>query len=287
MRKLIDIGIDTCLEIDDEGDGPVLILIHGWPVTAFHWRKTLPAFHKAGFRTLMVTLRGLGGQSEGGGNLEKKTLSNETQMLIETLKIKEYALLGHDWGGTVAYLLSHDNPTRCWALVVEEEILPGIDVKIPYPGNIYYPEWHGPFNRTIGLGEKLIPGREADYYGVFLRSSAGKNGLEANALSEYIKAYNRPGQLSYTLGYYRTKEKDVKEIASRLKKPLNFPVLAIGGEFGMGKAVEVGLNFVGKNVHGVIIDEAGHYPAEQNPELFSSEIIKFLKNSLGLEDGIN
>jgi pimeloyl-ACP methyl ester carboxylesterase len=279
MSDLIYIGSGTHLEVADEGHGPVVVLLHGWPVTALHWRKTLPALHDAGFRTLMISLRGLGGASAGQGDFKKTTLAEEVSSLMEILRVDRYAVLGHDWGGTIGYLLSADHPDKIWALAVEEEILPGIDVAIPSPGKEYYPEWHVPFNRAAGLAEALVPGRENEYFGAFLRSSAGPAGIEPSAEAAYLQAYRRPGQLDDSLCYYRTRIPDQDAIASRSTRQLELPILAIGGEYGMGAAVAVGLKRVGRFVSPLVIGGAGHYPAEQSPDVFNPTLIRFLNKA--------
>lgn len=89
MHGLIDIGSNTKIECDDNGQGPTVVLIHGWPITSFHWRFIASVLQSAGYRTLAVTLRGLGGQSEGEGNLEKFTLAQEVQLLLEKFEIRK------------------------------------------------------------------------------------------------------------------------------------------------------------------------------------------------------
>lgn len=284
MNKLIDIGSGIRLEVDDIGYGPTVVLIHGWPITSFHWRVLLPTLHMAGYRTLSVTLRGLGGELEGGKNLEKAILAKEVESLLEKLEIINFAIIGHDWGATVAYLLSSYNSEKCWALVVEEEILPGVSVNIPYPGSDYYPQWHGPLNRAVGLAEELILGKEKTYYGRFLTESAGKYNLDDEAVANYIAAYTNPdkvrSQLQASFGYYRTNENDARAIASCLESPLDIPILAVAGEYAMGTAVKEGLIGIGKNVSGVVAKRAGHYPVEQAPEYCLPRIMSFLNMSL-------
>ncbi|MBV1909533.1 MAG: alpha/beta hydrolase [Kangiellaceae bacterium] len=286
INSLKDIGLGTKIEVMDQGTGQVVVLIHGWPITPYHWRFILPALHRAGYRTLSITLRGLGGQSEGAGNLEKSTIANEVRLLLDKLEVAKYAIIGHDWGGTIAYLLSIRNPTECKALIVEEEIFPGIDVDIPHPGSEYYPKWHGPFNRAIGLAEELIQGREAIYYRKFLLESAGKNKLDDRAIYEYVSAYtmdqNIESQLGYSLGYYRTSKQDSEQIKLSIVNSLDIPILAVGGEFGMGKAVEQGLRRIGSNLSGIVCEGAGHYPIEQTPEFCVPKIIEFLKVSFNI-----
>jgi haloacetate dehalogenase len=282
MRKSIKLGKNTSIDVVDEGDGPVVVFIHGWPVTNYHWRKIQSKIVDAGYRTLLVTPRGLGSASEGSGNCDKLTISKEITATLRILGVTAYALVGHDWGGTIGYFMCAENRDYCWAFAIEEEILPGINLSIPEPGSRYYPDWHGPFNRSVGLGEKLIPGKENDYYGTFLKESSGIISLEESAISTYLESYSIPSQLVNTLGYYRTKEIDTKEIFTRIGVPLMMPILAIGGEYGMGKSVEIGMRHVAKKVNGYVLENAGHYPAEQTPDKFAALLVSFLSESLAI-----
>ncbi len=282
MRKLVKLEEGTSIDVVDEGLGPVVVFVHGWPVTSFHWRKIQSKIIAAGYRTLLVTPRGLGHGSEGNGSYDKFTISKEITAVLRLLGVKEYALVGHDWGGTIGYFICAENRENCWAFAVEEEILPGVNVSIPEPGSKYYPDWHGPFNRSIGLGESPIPGKENDYYGIFLRQSSGVVPLEESAMAAYLEFYSKPNQLVNTLGYYRTRETDVKEVLARSGVPLEVPILAIGGQYGMGKSVEVGMRHVAKNVKGIVLENAGHYPAEQTSDKFSRRLLAFLNESFAV-----
>ena len=278
MQVQIDEGAgNTAIDVVDEGSGPIVVLLHGWPVTNHHWRKVLPPLHDAGYRTLMVTPRGLGDASTGSGDLDKRTLAKEVLSVLGRLGVEEFALVGHDWGGTIGYFLCKESGKRCWAFAVEEEVLPGIDVKIPEPGSNYYPTWHGPFNRSLGLGERLIAGNEDAYHGTFLTESAGPHPLEDSAVGLYLRAYRKPTQLLNTLGYYRARNIDQAEVASASRAPFTLPILAVGGKFGMGESVVAGMRRLGSNVIPVILEGAGHYPAEQTPEEFASHLCNFLK----------
>lgn len=264
------------MAVRDEGAGPVVVLLHGWPVTGYHWRHTVPALVRAGLRVLTVELRGLGGSSRGPGPFDKETLSAEVADALDRLKVERFAVVGHDWGGTVGYLLAADHPDRVDALVVEEEMLPGVDASIPEPGRGRYPTSHGPFNRAPGLAEALVPGREDEYYGAFLRHSGGPAGLSADAERTYLAAYRQPDSLAATVGYYRTVEADREAVRRRKTTPLALPVLTVGGEFGMGRGVEECFARVAERVEHVQLDGAGHYPAEQRPAEVNTRVVAFL-----------
>jgi pimeloyl-ACP methyl ester carboxylesterase len=161
-------------------------------------------------------------------------------------------------------------------LVVEEEMLPGVDAVVPEPGRSHYPAWHGPFNRAVGLAEALVPGREDSYYGTFLRQSAGPAGLSAEAERTYLASYRQPAALAATLGYYRTAQADREAVARRAQTPLAVPVLTVGGQFGMGRGVADCFAQVARHVDHVQIDGAGHYPAEQRADEVNARLVAFL-----------
>lgn len=277
---IVDIGSGVRLAVDDDGSGPVVVLLHGWPVTAYHWRHTTTALIEAGLRVLTVELRGLGSTSCGPGSFDKETLAGEVTRLLSTLDVDRFAVVGHDWGGTIGYLLAADHTHRVRALIVEEEMLPGIDAAIPEPGRQHYPTWHGPFNRAPGLAEALVPGREDDYYGAFLRHSAGPAPLARDAADAYLAAYRSPSSLTASLGYYRTAQADVEAVRRRARTPLTIPVLTVGGEFGMGQGVVDCLSQAARHVDHVQVDGVGHYPAEQRPSEVNAALVSFLDRYL-------
>lgn len=277
-RTHVEVGDGVRLAVTDAGTGPAVVLLQGWPVTSFHWRHTVPALTAAGFRALAVDLRGLGGSSPGPGGFEKEALAADVIALADRWGLGEFAVVGHDWGGTVGHLLAADHPHRVSALAVEEEVPPGADVPIPEPGRGHYPDWHGPFNRAPGLAEALVPGREDAYYGAFLRQSAGPGGLPDGAERVYLDAYRGPGRLAASVGYYRTAEADTAAVRERSDRPLQVPVLAIGGEYGMGEAVRTAFARAAARVHGLLVPGAGHYPAEQAPAVVNPALVSFLRD---------
>lgn len=267
------------MRFHDEGSGPAVVLLHGWPVTALHWRSTTPALLAAGLRVVTVTLPGLG-ESDAPGNdrahrshddraerpYDKQSLSRDVAQLVTELDLGTFAVVGHDWGGTVGYLLAADLRGKVSTLIVEEEIPPGVEATVPEPGHSTYPAWHGPFLRAPGLAEALVPGREDDFHRLFLLQSAGPAGLDPLATAAYLAAYRRRGALAPTLGYYRTAVDDAAAVRRRAAVELDLPVLTIGGEFGMGTAVRDAFTGLASHVEHLQVPGAGHYPAEQSPD---------------------
>ena len=256
--------------------GLPVVLLHGWPVTQAHWRHLLPPLRQAGFAPVPVTLPGLGASPDEANSFRKADLADWVRDQLTSQEITRFAVIGHDWGGTVAALLAASVPAAVTAVVIEEEIPPGIDVNIPAPGDDHYPSWHGPFNRAPGLAEQLVPGREDAYYGLFLQQSAGPAGLDPDVVRGYAAAYTVPGVLEAGLAYYRTRSADITAVHRLLTDPIAAPVLAVGGGYAMGAAVTDGARQLAHHVTGIVLDQSGHYPVEQDPEQAAHAITRFL-----------
>lgn len=254
-----------------------VVLLHGWPITQAHWRDLLPLLASAGFTPIPITLPGLGVAPEGIRSFRKSELAAQLREQLTEQGLTRFAVVGHDWGGTVAVLLAAAMPDAVTGLVVEEEILPGISVDIPAPGAEHYPSWHGPFNRAPGLAEQLVPGREDAYYGTFLQQSAGPTGLDPAFLRSYIDTYQADGVLEAGLGYYRARTDDIADVGRLRENPIRTPTFAIGGRYAMGSAVAEGLRPLATDVSSIVMERSGHYPVEQEPELAARAIIEFLQ----------
>lgn len=256
------------------GRGRPLVLLHGWPVTWYHWRRVLPALAE---RHLVVApdLRGLGDSERAAGGYDKQNLAADVAALLDVLDVRDYALVGHDFGGSVACALAAAHRDRVTHLVVEEVLLPGC----PAPASLLggrYPRWHGGFHATPGLPEALITGRELEYLRFFWSLTADGTELPPDAVHEFARTYLSPGTLRAGLAYYRTARADAVANSRLGGDPLVVPTLAIGGEAAMGRAVEASVRRVCKRVTGVVLDACGHYPAQERPEAFADLVTRFL-----------
>jgi pimeloyl-ACP methyl ester carboxylesterase len=265
---------------EDYGDGPAVVLMHGWPVTAQHWRHLIPALLGAAYRVLPVTLPGLGDRGAVDSPLDKVTLAHQVRDLLVARHAAPAVLVGHDWGGTVAYLVAADAPEVVAGVVIEEEIPPGVDVDLPEPGLSHYPNWHGPFLRAPDLAESLVPGREDALYRAFLTQSAGPAGLDPDIIDGYVAAYADTGRLAATMGYYRSHHDDAAAVRRRATRPLAVPVVTVGGGYGMGHAVHDAFTRLADQVAHIQVDNAGHYPLEQHPPI-TAELALRLPHPVG------
>ena len=167
------------------GDGPPLLLVHGWPQTWFAWRMVMPTLAQ-NFTVIAVDQRGRGLSDKPVGGYDAGTLSNDLVGLMDALGYQRFAVYGTDVGMPIAYALAADHPERVDRLVVSEAPLPGISQSAPFvPAAVNERLWHINFNRAARVNELLVRGREDIYFGNEFDVSAERK-LPDYAVKYYI-----------------------------------------------------------------------------------------------------
>ena len=95
-----------------DADGPVVVLQHGWPQTARAWRHIAPALAADGWRVLCPDLRGFGGSEAPGTGYRKDELTLDLLGILDELDIDRATVVGHDWGGWIAFQAGLREPDR-------------------------------------------------------------------------------------------------------------------------------------------------------------------------------
>src|SRR5690349_17279940 len=106
-----DVG-DVRLHYVEAGEGPLVVLLHGFPEFWFGWRKQIAPLAEAGFRVVVPDLRGYNLSSRPGRirDYSSDKLADDISGLIRELGYKSAMLVGHDWGGTVAWTTAMNHP---------------------------------------------------------------------------------------------------------------------------------------------------------------------------------
>src|SRR6478752_2416923 len=107
------------------GDGPPLLLIHGWPGSWYYWRLVMPALAR-NFEVVAVDQRGIGLSDKPEDGYDTGTLANDLIGLMDSLGHQRFAVVGVDTGMLIGYALAADHPDRVVRLAVGEAPLPGI-----------------------------------------------------------------------------------------------------------------------------------------------------------------
>ncbi|WP_413989313.1 alpha/beta fold hydrolase [Labrys okinawensis] len=259
------------------GKGPPLLLVHGWPQTWYQWRLIMPALARD-FEVIAVDQRGVGLSDKPQTGYDSGSQANDLAALVDVLGHKRFAIVGFDTGMGIAYALAADHPDRVDRLVVGEAIITGVTPSPPLlvPGPLNKRLWHIAFNRLgAEVNEALVRGREEVYFGAEYAGSAGTP-LPESVVQYYVDRLKSPDALRGSFGSYRAIDTTIAQNVERRKHRLALPVLAIGGEKGIGQGVVSTMKLVADNVQGVIIPGSGHWVAEERPDELFAALAPFL-----------
>jgi pimeloyl-ACP methyl ester carboxylesterase len=260
------------------GEGPPLLLLHGWPQAWYQWRLVMPTLARD-FRIIAVDQRGIGLSDKPQSGYDSGTQAVDLVALMDTLGHKQFAMVGFDTGMPIAYALATDHPDRLQRLVVGEAIIAGITASPPLlaPGPLNKRLWHIAFNR-VGpeVNEALVRGREDIYFGAEYAGSAGTP-LPDHVVKYYVdRLRSGPDALRGSFGWYRAIDTDTAQNERRKQKRVTLPVLAIGGAKGSGEGTAKTMKLVADNVQTAIIPDCGHWVAEEAPEKLLAALAPFL-----------
>jgi pimeloyl-ACP methyl ester carboxylesterase len=273
--RYVDAG-DVRLHVVVGGDGPPLLLVHGWPETWYAWRNVMPALARQ-FTVIAVDQRGIGLSDKPADGYDTGTLAGDLVALMDTLGHQRFAAVGHDTGFAITYALASDHPDRVDRVALAEIPGPPATAASPpafVPSFINDRLWHIPFNRVEDLPEKLIAGREDIYFGYEFAVQGGT--LPDDLIGYYVGLLSDPDSLRGSLGFYRAFDTTLAQNAERMSTPLAVPVLAIGGEAGYGEHVGEAMSPLASDLQSVVIAGAGHWVAEQAPEDLLAALTPFL-----------
>lgn len=257
------------------GEGPPLVLCHGWPQTWYEWRDVIPKLADD-YTVIAPDLRGLGDSEIPVSGYDKDTVATDVRELVSQLGFDDepIALVGHDWGMPTAYAYAAQYREDVRALCVLEAGLPGIneDEKRKL--------WHTRFHEIRDLPERLVAGRERLYLDWFYGEGAyDPTAIDEDARDEYVRCYSRAGGLRGGFEYYRAYDTDAEHNQAHAEDPLEMPVLALGGAASFRELPIRDMNEVATDVQGEVVDRAGHWIPEERPAYFVDRLTAFLEDA--------
>ena len=266
------------------GDGPPLLLVHGWPENWYAWRFMMPTLAQD-FTVVAVDQRGIGLSSTPADGYDSATLGDDLVALMDELGHERFALVGHDTGYIISYALAADHRDRVARMVVAEiPGPPGVqDPDVP-PPPLFLPEflnnrlWHIPFNRVNDeLIVNMVRSNADEFYRYEFAIQGGGETLPNPTIKYYVDLYNRnKNALRASFGLYREWDATLAQNIERQNDPLTIPVLGIGGANSWGPLAADGIRPAAIDVQGAVIPDAGHWLAEQAPEEMLELLSEFL-----------
>ena len=249
------------------GDGPVALMLHGYPESGFMWRAVMPPVAEAGWRAVAPDLPGFGDSpADLPGTWERQV--DAVELLREELDLGDVALVVHDWGGLIGLRWACDHPDAVRALAISST------------GFFADGKWHGMAQalRTEGQGEELVDNMTRD--GLAAMMGQVSAGIGEEAVDEYWKAFADPERRRGQLDLYRSGDfEKLGGYDGRLAE-LGVPAKIIWGEDDPFAPV-AGAHRLQAEIPGselVVIEGAGHFVVEDAPDRYGRELAAFLRS---------
>jgi haloacetate dehalogenase len=270
-----------------KGDGPPVLLLHGYPQTHVEWHKIAPQLAER-FTVILMDLRGYGWsgapRSENGALYTKRLMAQDAIAVMEQLGHIRFSLVGHDRGARVAYRLALDHPERLDKLALID-IIPTAARWQALNAAEALKAYHWMFlAQSEPMPETLIGGAAPFYVDFTLASwTAAKNlsAFDPRALAHYRAAFNEPSRIHAACEDYRagaTLDRAADEADQAAGKKIAVPVLVLWGGRGLGGGDASTLDVWRRwahNVQGQPI-AGGHFLPEENPEATLEALLAFL-----------
>jgi pimeloyl-ACP methyl ester carboxylesterase len=255
------------------GQGPVVVLLHGYAQTSHMWRPLMPVLATS-HTVVAPDLRGAGRSARPPAGYEKKTLAKDIRGLVRQLGSQQVTVVGHDIGLMVAYAYAAQYPGEVGKVVLLDAFLPGVgtwkDVWL------LRDLWHFHFYGKTPLA--LVKGRERIYFEHFWNDFAAD---ETKSVPEadrriYATAYARADGMRAGFEYFKAFEQDAKDFAALSAVKLDMPVLVLTGEKASGTFLIEQAKLVATHVSGTVVKGAGHWLMEEATDQVVPAIVAFL-----------
>lgn len=260
------------------GQGKPLVLVHGWPQHSLMWRKIIPALAER-YTVIAPDLRGAGGSSITANGYDKRTMATDVYALVQQLGFKRIFLIGYDHGAGVAYQYASAHPAEVQRLAILEYAMPGFGYEKamqPSPNWDSGSNWQLAFFTVPDVAERFMMGQERELLSWFFwHISCNPSAVSQSDFEEYVRQISKPGALRAGINYYATVWQDMEHHKETARRKLPMPVLAVGGECSGGTGIAQSMLPLAENVQGAVIEQAGHWLADENPNALTRQLLAF------------
>ena len=263
-----------------EGErGPLVVLLHGFPECWYSWRQYLHPLAEAGFRAVAPDMRGynLSDKPKGVLNYQLPILTSDVMGLIQALGEQKAIIVGHDWGGVVAWRFAMDYPEAVEKLVV---------CNAPHPARMeeelrhirqLRKSWYIFFFQIPWLPETLLRNNARLFVERGMRGLAVRKSAISDAdLDVYAAAISQPGAATSMVNYYRAVMRWGRKLPL---SQINAPTLLIWGEedIALGKPLTEGNERFVPNLRVHLVPNCGHWVQQEAADEVEQVLLDFLR----------
>jgi pimeloyl-ACP methyl ester carboxylesterase len=263
-------------------DGPLLILLHGFPEFWWAWRRQIGPLAARGFHVVAPDMRGYGLSEapERVGAYHIDSLVQDVTSLAKSYGAERFQLVGHDWGGVIAWRIATMHPELLLGVVI---------LNAPHPGTLMTQVLAHPtqalrssyvaFFQLPWLPEVTL--RAFGYAAIrrTMTGSARPDTFKPIELGRYVGEWSRPGRLTSMLNYYRA----LRHRRAALPSHISAPVLLLWGDRDRFLGAHLAHAALAQcaNGHLSIIEGATHWLHLEEPDRVNAEILAFLEPKAG------
>ncbi|MCW2507496.1 MAG: putative hydrolase or acyltransferase of alpha/beta superfamily [Modestobacter sp.] len=266
---------DLVFDVRDSGpaDGDPVVLLHGFPQDSSAFDRLSPALHSAGLRALAPDQRGYSPRArpEGRAAYRLRGLVDDVLALLDAAGLQNAHVVGHDWGGVVAWALAAWHPWRVRTLTA---------LSVPHPAAMTQAMVHsdqalrssyiGFFQLPRVPESVLLAGR-----GAVLRRLLRQGGLPADRVDEYVDRMREPGALTAALNWYRALPLSARTPVGVVRVP-TLHVWGAADAFLGRAATEASREFVDAPYALEVLEDVNHWipelAAERTAELITAHV---------------
>ena len=281
------------MHVAEEGDGPLVVLCHGFPELWYSWRHQLPALAAAGYRAAAVDMRGYGDTSapEAVEAYDLLTVADDLAGLLDALGARDAVFVGHDWGAAAVWQLAVARPERVRAVVamsvpfVPRAPAPPLPILRRHLGEDFYMVWFqepGVADAALARDVRRTLSTPEVWDSAWVdrdEPAPRPRFLSESELDVFVDAFERTG-FTGGLNYYRNLDRTWERTAHLAERPVEQPALFITGsrdpvrKFMPAEAMQ---GWVTDLRETVVIEGAGHWIQQERPDEVNAALVRFLE----------
>ena len=278
-------GIGFHALADGPADGPLVLCLHGFPELGRSWRHQLPALASAGYRAVAPDLRGYG-ETELRGPFDLPTLAEDVAGLVAALGRERAVVMGHDWGGAVAWSVAARRRSVVERLVVlncpPPQVLARAIVRSPAQ---LRRSWYVLFFQLPWLPERRMAANAAEVVArALVGGSYRREAWTREEVDAYRAAFARPGRAKAAIDWYRAGfRRSLRPRRAPARGTVAAPTLVLWGveDRFLGRELVTLERLRGAFSEGnvpsvVLIEDAGHFVQNEAPERVNDELLRWL-----------
>ncbi len=262
-----------------QGKGPLIVLLHGFPEFWYSWRYQLPFLAERGYTVVAPDLRGYNDTDKPRTGYDVPTLLRDIAGLIKGLGQEKAIIVGHDWGGVLAWAFAMSYPQMTERLIVMNAPHPQAMQRAFRTLKQLRKSWYIFAFQLPWLPENALLRNNAYEIGRMLKGAAvQKSAFPNEVLAKYQEAMSKPGAMTAALNYYRQLIRHPLRSAKN-HASIAVPTLLIWGEQDIALGIELtyGLEQWVPNIQIKRIPDSGHWVQQEKPELVNTLMAEFLR----------